>query len=131
MADENRGLVAAGASLVWRRQRVLWWVFVVNLGISLLGAAGARSQLNKLLQYSLAGDGLAKGFDFGMFLELVDRPNANLMRSSQSSLLFALLFPMFMLFVAGGMLAVRTSGAFLHRSVRNSGRNVGGREQAV
>ncbi len=83
MADENKGLVAAGAALVWRRQRVLWWVFAVNLVIGLLGAAGARSQLNKLLQYSLAGEELAKGFDFGMFLELVSRPNADLMRSSQ------------------------------------------------
>ena len=106
MADENKGLVAAGAALVWRRQRVLWWVFAVNLVIGLLGAAGARSQLNKLLQYSLAGEELAKGFDFGMFLELVSRPNADLMRSSQSSFLFALLFPLFMIFAAGGILAV-------------------------
>lgn len=131
MADENKGLVAAGASLVWRRQRVLWWVFGVNLAIGLLGAAGARSQLNKLLQYSLAGEGLAKGFDFGMFLELVRRPNADLMRSSQSSLLFALLFPLFMIFAAGGILAVyhedrkftaadffSASGAFFWRFVR-------------
>src|SRR5664279_499666 len=131
MADENKGLVAAGAALVWRRQRVLWWVFAVNLVIGLLGAAGARSQLNKLLQYSLAGEGLSKGFDFGMFLELISRPNADLMRSSQSSLLFALLFPLFMIFAAGGILAVyrddrkytaaeffAASGAFFWRFVR-------------
>jgi len=131
MADENRGFVAAGAALVWRRQRVLWWVFVVNLVIGLLGAAGARSQLNKLLQYSLAGEGLSKGFDFGMFLELISRPNADLMRSSQSSFLFALLFPLFMIFAAGGILAVyrddrkytaadffAASGAFFWRFVR-------------
>ena len=61
MADENKGLVAAGAALVWRRQRVLWWVFAVNLVIGLLGAAGARAQLNKLLQHSLAGEGLSQG----------------------------------------------------------------------
>ena len=106
MADENKGLVAAGASLVWRRQRVLWWVFAVNLAIGLLGAAGARGQLNKLLEHSLAGEGLSKGFDFGMFLELIGRPNADLMRSSGSSFLFSLLFPLFMIFVAGGILAV-------------------------
>ena len=131
MADENRGLVAAGAALVWRRQRVLWWVFVVNLVIGLLGAAGARAQLNKLLEHSLAGEGLAKGFDFGMFLELISRPNADLMRSSGSSILFSLLFPLFMIFVAGGILAVyredrrftagdffAASGAFFWRFVR-------------
>ena len=152
MADENKGLVAAGASLVWRRQRVLWWVFAVNLAIGLLGAAGARSQLNKLLQYSLAGEGLAKGFNFGMFMELVSRPNADLMRSSQSSLLFALLFPLFMIFAAGGILAVYredrkfTAADFccvgrillaicalrcFRGSVRDSGRDVSGGKQAL
>jgi hypothetical protein len=97
----------------------------------LLGAAGARGQLNKLLEHSLAGEGLAKGFDFGMFLELISRPNADLMRSSGSSLLFSLLFPLFMIFVAGGILAVYSedrkftagsffaaSGAFFWRFVR-------------
>ena len=46
MADNNKGLLAAGAALVWRRQRVLWWVFAVNLVIGLLGAASARAQLD-------------------------------------------------------------------------------------
>ena len=131
MADENKGLVAAGAALVWRRQRVLWWVFLVNFLIGLLGAAAARAQLNKLLEHSLAGEGLSKGFDFGMFLELISRPNADLMRSSGSSFRFAFLFPLFMIFVAGGILAVyrddrefttgdffAASGAFFWRFVR-------------
>ena len=131
MADDNKGLVAAGASLVWRRQRVLWWVFAVNFVLGLLGTVGARMQLGKLLQYSLAGEGLSKGFDFGMFLELVSRPEANLMRSAGSSFLFAGLFPLFMLFVTGGILAVyredrkftagdffAASGAFFWRFVR-------------
>ena len=131
MADNNIGLVAAGAALVWRRQRVLWWVFAVNLVLGLLGAAGARTQLDRVLQYSLAGAGLTKGFDWGMFFELVNEPAANLMRSAGSSFLFALLFPLFMLFVTGGILAVyredrkftaadffAASGAFFWRFVR-------------
>ena len=131
MADDNKGLVAAGASLVWRRQRVLWWVFGVNFVLGLLGTMGARLQLAKFLQYSLAGEGLSKGFDVGMFLELVNRPEANLMRSAASSFLFAALFPLFMLFVTGGILAVyredrrftagdffAASGAFFWRFLR-------------
>ncbi len=131
MADENKGLVAAGASLVWRRQRVLWWVYAVNLVLGLLGAAGAHSQLDKLLKFSLAGEGLTKGFDFGMFLELVARPEANLLRSAGSSVLFACLFPLFMIFVTGGILEVyrqdrrftagdffAASGVFFWRFVR-------------
>ena len=131
MADNNKGLLAAGAALVWRRQRVLWWVFAVNLVIGLLGAASARAQLDKLLNYSLAGESLTKGFDLGMFFELVSRPEANLMRSAGSSYLFAALFPLFMLFITGGILAVyrddrrynageffAASGAFFWRFVR-------------
>jgi hypothetical protein len=131
IGDDNKGLVAAGAALVWRRQRVLWWVYVVNLALGLMGAAGARTQLEHLLKYSLAGEGLTKGFDLGMFFELTNVPSANLMRSVGSSLLFALLFPLFMLFVAGGILAVyredrrftagdffAASGAFVWRFVR-------------
>ena len=131
MADDNKGLVAAGASLVWRQQRVLWWVFGVNFVLGLLGTMGARLQLARFLQYSLAGQGLSKGFDVGMFMELVNRPEANLMRSAGSSFLFAALFPLFMLFVTGGILAVyredrrftagdffAASGAFFWRFLR-------------
>src|SRR3974377_492745 len=66
-----------------------------------------------------------------MFMELVDRPEANLMRSASSSFLFAALFPLFMLFVTGGILAFyrgarklttgeffAASGAFFWRFVR-------------
>lgn len=99
-------MVTAGAALVWQRREVLCWVFVVNLVLGLMGAAGAYSQLNRLLRHSLAGEELTKGFDLGMFFELVSVPSADLMRSLGSSLLFASLFPLFMLFVTGGILAV-------------------------
>ena len=131
MADDNKGLVAAGAALVWRRQRVLWWVYAVNLALGLLATAGARTQLDRLLKYSLAGESLTKGFNLGMFFELVNVPSANLMRSMGSSLLLALLFPLFILFVTGGILTVyrddrrfttgeffAASGAFFWRFVR-------------
>jgi hypothetical protein len=131
MTNENKGLVASGAALVWRRQRVLWWVFAVNVVLGILGATGARTQLDKLLKFSMAGEGLTKGFDFGMFLELISRPEANLMRSAGSSFLFAALFPLFMIFISGGIMSVyredrkftaadffAASGAFFWRFVR-------------
>jgi hypothetical protein len=131
MAHENKGLAATGFALVWRRKRVLWWVFAVNLALGLMGAAGGYSQLDRLLRHSLAGEELTKGFDLGMFFELISVPYANLMRSQGSSLRFALLFSLFMLFVTGGILAVyrddrkftaaeffAASGAFFWRFVR-------------
>ena len=131
MADDNKGLVAAGASLVWRRQRVLWWVFAVNFILSALGTAPTRNQLQEVLGHSLAGQPLTKGFDLGMFFELVRVPESNLFASHGASLHMGILFFLFMLFVTGGILTVYredrklktgeffgASGAFFWRFVR-------------
>ena len=131
MADDNKGLVAAGASLVWRHQRVLWWVFAVNFILGALGTADTHHQLEEVLGHSLAGRSLTNGFDFGMFLELVRVPESNLFRSHGASLHAGLLFFLFMLFVTGGILTVYredrkiktgeffgASGAFFWRFVR-------------
>lgn len=131
MADDSKGLVAAGASLVWRRQRVLWWVFAVNFILSALGTAPTRNQLQQVLGHSLAGQPLTKGFDLGMFFELVRVPESNLFASHGASLHMGILFFLFMLFVTGGILTVYredrklktgeffgASGAFFWRFVR-------------
>src|SRR5271165_4545137 len=132
MADDNRGLVAAGASLVWRRRSVLWWVFAANIVLGALGALPPTSQLKRALGHSLAGEQLFKGFDLGMFYELLRVPEVNLFRFTTSSYAFAALFAVFMLFISGGILEVyrqdrrrvdsgdffATSGAFFWRFVR-------------
>jgi hypothetical protein len=106
MADDNKGLVAAGASLVWRHQRVLWWVFAVNFVLGAIGTASAYHQLRRTLGHSLAGQPLTNGFDYGMFLELVRVPESNLYGSHGQSLHAAVLFFLFMLFITGGILTV-------------------------
>ena len=41
MADNEKGVVAAGFGLLWRRQGILWWVFVVNFVCGGLGTLPA------------------------------------------------------------------------------------------
>ena len=131
MADDNQGLVASGASLVWRRRSILWWVFAVNIVLGALGTLPAARQLNRALKHSLAGEQLFKGFDLGMFYELLRLPEVNLLRFTTSSYVFAALFAGFMLFLSGGILQVyrqdrrldtgdffAASGAFFWRFVR-------------
>jgi len=131
MADDQKGPVAAGFSLLWRRQGVLWWVFVVNLLCGALGAGPAAIRTAHALSHSLAGQKLSNGFDLGMFFELFRLPDIDLIRYSTSSYVFAFLFFLFMLFVTGGILEtyrqdhrLRTgdffaaSGAFFWRFVR-------------
>jgi len=144
MADERKGLVAAGASLVWRRRGVLWWVFAVNIALGALGAWPAARQLKYALGHSLASEQLYRGFDLGMFYEVLRVADVNLLRLPASSNLFtslfgltissyaaAGLFAIFMLFVNGGILEAyrrdrrldtgaffAASGAFFWRFLR-------------
>ncbi len=104
MADEQRGVVAAGFALLWRRRGVLWWIFVVNLAFGIMGAVPAILTLNNALGNNLAGLKLTRGFDIGMFVELMRVPEVNLGRTFGAVYMFAFLFMLFMLFVSGGIL---------------------------
>jgi hypothetical protein len=131
MADNEKGVVAAGFSLLWRRQGILWWVFVVNFVCGALGTIPALLTLRRALAHSLAGQPLSKGFDVGMFVELLRLPNVSLMHASTTSYIFAFVFFLFMLFVSGGILETyhldrklttgdffAASGAYFWRFVR-------------
>jgi hypothetical protein len=131
MADDQKGPVAAGFALLWRRQSVLWWVFVVNALCGALGAGPATIRTARALSHSLAGQKLTNGFDMGIFIELMRVPSVDLMRYSTSSYLFAFLFVLFMVLVTGGILETyrqdrrldtgdffAASGAFFWRFVR-------------
>ena len=131
MADEQKGVVAAGFGLMWRRQRALWWVFAVNFVCGALGAVPAMMTLRHALGNSMAGEKLTKGFDLGMLEELFRLPQVGLIRPVATSYIMAFLFLLFMLFVTGGILEsyradqrltagefFGASGAFFWRFVR-------------
>jgi hypothetical protein len=104
VADNKQGLVTASFSLLWRRQGILWWVFVVNFTCGALGTLPAALTLNRALHHTLAGERLTSGLDLGMFNELLRLPDVGLMRLSAVSCVFACLFFLYMLFVSGGIL---------------------------
>jgi hypothetical protein len=131
MAEEQKGMVAAGFSLLWRRQSVLWWVFVVNLVCGVLGALPAAVPLAHALSQSLAAQKLSHGFDLAIFEELVRLPDMGIWRYTTGAWVSAFLFVLFMLFVTGGILETyrqdrrlatgdffAASGAFFWRLVR-------------
>ena len=131
MAEQTKGSAAAGFSLLWRRQGVLWWIFVVNLLCGGLGALPATLRLGHALNHSLAEQKLSRGFDLGMFGELVRLPDVQIWRFTTPSWLFAFVFFVFMLFVTGGVLETyradrrlntgeffAASGAYFWRFVR-------------
>ncbi len=96
--------MTAGFSLLWRRQGVLWWIFVVNLVCSALGTIPGFLRLHHALGHSLAGQPLTGRFDLGMLDELFRLPDVSLWRYTTTSYLFAFVFFVFMLFATGGIL---------------------------
>lgn len=129
--DHNPNLFTAGWALVWRRQRLLWWVFIVNLLLGLISVHTPAHTLQQTISHTLAGEPLVHRFDLGMFYELLDRPEVNLLSSHGDVLASGLLFFVFMLFVSGGILSAyrmdrkltsgelfAASGAFFWRFVR-------------
>src|SRR5271168_2206751 len=95
---------AAGAGLVWRRQRVLWWIYAVNLVLGFFATGGMVDRAGQILNHSLAADRLVHGFDVSAFVALMMRPDDPI-APGPSNLFFMLLFAAFMLFTTGGVIA--------------------------
>lgn len=104
MRQYESGTVRAGWRLLWQTQRVMWWVYAVNLVLGFLSAAGWAFRVGSVLDHSLAAQRLYHGFDLATFLELAAHPDVQLATRPMSSLGFAVLFFIFMMFATGGIL---------------------------
>jgi hypothetical protein len=132
---EHRGLLCEGFFRLKNYKRVLWWMFIVNLGLSMLGAFPAAISVRMATDHSLHARRLVDSFDLGAFSALASDPEVhlfsttgnslyfigafsadasscevNLYSTTACSLHFALLFMLFSLFLTGGVLeAYRTN----------------------
>jgi hypothetical protein len=131
MAAQNSGFFLAGAGLVWRRQRVLWFIFAVNLILGFFSIRGLASRTGDMLNHSLASDRLVHGFDLAAIGGIAQQPGVSPLDVSATALAYSLVFFAFMLFITGGILEAyrrdsrmttaeffESSGAFLWRFVR-------------
>jgi hypothetical protein len=96
--------VKSGWRLLWLRQRILWWLFVVNLALAWLAAGPLTSRWQGILDHSPAADQLYRGFDAARYIELTSMPQIGFGSAAGPSLHSAMLFLLFMLFVTGGIL---------------------------
>lgn len=118
--SEQSGILAEGARRVWRYQRVLWWVFIVNFVLAMFSAIPFSARLEKVVGHSAHTGLLADGFDMGAFLELSSNPDAAFWSGTTSSVLLALIFFIFAMFLTGGILETYraprklTTGEFFH-----------------
>jgi hypothetical protein len=127
----EKGFLSDGCSRVWRHQRVLWWMFVVNLVLAHLSIFGMALRWSSVLDHSLAADQLYHGFNLGRYIELGMQPGIGFGSAAPSISAFAIIFFVFMLFVTGGILEAyrspykisaadffQASGAWFWRFVR-------------
>lgn len=131
MMSERSSIIVEGLRRVWIRQRILWWIFAVNLILAAGPAMPLSHRIGDVTDHSLAAHRLADGFDLGMFSELLSTPNVNFGSAFPESAAAILVFFVFMLFLTGGILAsyeneyrlstrefFASCGAFFWRSLR-------------
>jgi len=98
------GPLTAAWRLVWQTQRVLWWIYAVNLVLGFLSATAFALKLRSVLDHSLGAQRLYQSFDLAYLAELAANPDVQLASRPASALGFAAIFFIFMLFATGGIL---------------------------
>jgi hypothetical protein len=89
----NQGLLSGGWSRVAHNKRYLVWFYVLNIALAWFGTAAFGNQAHEMLDHSLAADRLVKGFDLGVFVEMLAQPKFGTTKTSSAPAIdFALLF---------------------------------------
>jgi len=94
-----------GLFLVWRHQRLVWWIFFVNLVLGFLASLAPGAVLHSVLDKSLYSEEMSKRFDAAVFFELLMKPEVSTAPWMAGSLAAGLIFLFYMLFISGGVLA--------------------------
>jgi hypothetical protein len=129
--SEHSSILIEGARRVWRRQRIVWWIWFVDLILALASSIPLLHRIGAVTDHSLAAQRLVNGFDWGTYSELLSTPDVNFGSAFPESTAAVLVFFVFMLFMTGGLLAsynndyklstrdfFASCGAFLWRCVR-------------
>ena len=118
MDDQSTGTLSAGIGLVWRRQRLVWWVFIVALLLASFAAHDVTSRVRPMLDHSLrATQLLVDAFHIPNAIELDMMPHEYL-EAGSTPMHYSLIFFLFLLLATGGILesywrdATLTTGEF-------------------
>src|SRR6516165_3618615 len=107
-----------GAVLVWRHQRLLWWIWLVNLILGWFASIAPRTLFGHAFNsnHSMLSSDLVNRFDIGTFTALIARPEVVLRPLVGGSVAFSLVFLFYMLFISGGVLVVYRDDRHLSRA---------------
>ncbi|MFZ0883081.1 MAG: hypothetical protein WAN14_06750 [Candidatus Acidiferrales bacterium] len=94
----------SGAGLVWKWQRLVWWIFAVTLIFGFLSTQGMVDRAAGTLNHSFASKRLVDGWDASAVTELMQLPNSPIEFQGPAVIHFSIVFAVFMLFLTGGIL---------------------------
>jgi len=107
---EDTNLILAGLRIVSRHKGYIFWLWLLNLSLAEFGTAAVRNRLHAVLDHSLLADRLLQGFDRGVYLEMVARPEwGSSPGSAVPAMYFTILFFIVTLFCMPGVLDAYTS----------------------
>ncbi len=104
------GLLREGFRRTWHYQRVLWFIFFINLVLAHFSAGPVTHKLDGVLDHSLQAQRLSSTFDVGTFSALASNPEVKLFEVAGLSGLFGLVFFGIVFFLTGGILEAYRSG---------------------
>jgi len=94
----------SSAALLWRRQRLLWWLFALNLAAAWLASVPLRSVLHAVLDQSLESQRLVEGFDLATYFLLRQQPDLPGSMLFPASAVAAGLFLLVTVILSGGVI---------------------------
>jgi hypothetical protein len=124
---EKKGLLSGGYEKVVRNKRYIFWFWLLNLTLAEFGVAAFRNQAHAILDDSLYSGGLVRGFNLGVFIEMLARPEFGpTMASTMPAVYFACLFFVFTVLFLPGVFLGYASNYRLPRDefFRACGRNL-------
>ncbi len=71
---ERKNLLTSGLRMVLNNKRYIIWFWLLNLTLAFLGTVGFRAQAHDLLDHHLYSVGLLRGWDMGVFTDLLSLP---------------------------------------------------------
>ena len=99
-------MLKAGWGLVWRRQRLVWWIYILSVGLAYLATRPLVDTIGPILDNSLAADRLYHSMDLATLAELLSRPDVNLQALVSGAMFAAAVFLVLMILFTGGILKV-------------------------
>ncbi len=90
---EKRALLTSAAGMVGQNKRYMFWFWLLNLVLGLFGTIAFFSQAGTILDHSLLSGRLVRGFDLGVLIEMLARPEFGPRSASTwAGMCFAVLF---------------------------------------